>query len=305
MKSVIASLLMLSSMSANAACLGETTVNSKVIRTKIWKAPVYERKMSWKKLLYGAFEGILLFAIVINIFLFLAFRKTYYLLYSLLVFLYILSAAAVLEGFIIYLLPGTDMMQWYMLVPVLDMPALLLYCISFLELNKYTPALRKVMIVAVIFTSAHFILLHFLPLMTGILLNYIYAALVFLLAIIAGIKAAQKGNSIGKYFAWAYTVWLLLLVAELSFILTGWPGHIFDISYVSVAIFIETFLLALRMVRKFLWEKRDDEKAKMQIKEQTLENKSQEIQDNSGQTLTRAKLKLATVSGNNPETESR
>jgi signal transduction histidine kinase len=94
----------------------------------------------------------------------------------------------------------------------------------------------------------------------------------------------------------------------------GIPDHILGLSYVSIAIFTEAFLLAFLLVKRFQWDKMADELSKNEIKkdilhikqsiqneimraqlemqEQTLMNISQEIHDNIGQTLSLIKLNL-------------
>src|SRR5258708_7261406 len=113
------------------------------IPVTLWEKSRYHVKESREKLIYGIYTGLLLFAIAINLFLFYTFRRGYDLNYSILVFLYILSSALVMEGYAVYFFPNIDLMFWYRIVPVLDMPALLFYCLSFLEVKKYAPGLHR------------------------------------------------------------------------------------------------------------------------------------------------------------------
>lgn len=296
------------------------------ISVKLWSAVKYDTGANRQRMVYGIYVGILLFAIAINLFLFFAFRKLYYLFYSILVFLYILSAAAVLEGFIIYFSPKANLMYWYKTVPVLDMPALLLYCMSFLELKDYSKKLYQLSVFACCFILFYFVLIHFLPLIPTLIVTQILALLVFILAITIGVVVGRKGNRLGYYFALAYSIWFFLLAAELSYIQFGIPAHLFDISYVSVAIFIEAFLLAFLLVKRFLWEKKDDERIRfemqanminleqkfkqemlqtqLEIQEHTLANISQELHDNICQTLTLSKLNLITINADLPDKDN-
>jgi signal transduction histidine kinase len=287
------------------------------IPVKIWKNTAYEIQANKQKIFFGIYAGILLFAIAVNIFLFLAFKKNYYLQYSILVFLYMASAAAVMEGYIVYFIPDIDLMYWYKVIPVLDMPALLLYCMSFLELKKYSRKIYRISFFACVYFGLYVIWLHFLPFMTVLIFNYVYALLVFILATCIGITVGRKGNKLGYYFAIAYSVWFILLAIEELYIQIGKPEHILEISYVSIAIFIESFLLAFLLVKRFQWEKTEDTRAKIQmqnnmnemeqkfhqeilqtqleIQEQTLHNISQEIHDNIGQTLSVIKLNIGAI----------
>lgn len=288
----------------------------------IWESHSYHLKASREKLYYGVYAGLLLFAIAINLFLFYTFRRRYYLNYSILVALYILSSGLVMEGYAVYFFPAIDLMFWYRLVPVLDMPALLFYCLAFLEVRRYSPRLYRVVNFFCFALLAYIAALEFLPLMPVLVANQVLALTVFILAILLGVQTGRKGNKLGYYFVVAYSIWFVLINLELVYIQTGWPPHIGPISYVSTAIFIEAFLLAWLLIQRFRWEKQEDQRlqvlmqghinkmhrefqhaifsSKLEIQEQTFQEISQEIHDNIGQILSLAKLHIATMeAGNN------
>ena len=293
------------------------------IPVALWENSAYHLKASREKLYYGVYAGLLLFAIAINLFLFYTFRRRYYLNYSILVALYILSSALVMEGYAVYFFPTIDLMFWYRLIPVLDMPALLFYCLAFLEVKKYTPRLYWICTVFCFGLLAYIAALEFLPLMPVLVANQVLALAVFVLAILLGVQTGRKGNKLGYYFVVAYSIWFVLINLELAYIQTGWPPHIGPISYVSTAIFIEAFLLAWLLIQRFRWEKQEDQRlqvlmqghinkmhrefehaifsSKLEMQEQTFQEISQEIHDNIGQILSLAKLHIATMdAGSNP-----
>jgi len=293
------------------------------IPVALWEKNSYQLKASREKLYYGVYSGLLLFAIAINLFLFYTFRRRYYLNYSVLVALYILSSALVMEGYAVYFFPTIHLMFWYRLVPVLDMPALLFYCLSFLEVKRYSPRLYRLVNGFSFALLAYIVALEFLPLMPVLIANQALALVVFILAILLGVQTGRKGNKLGYYFVVAYSIWFVLINLELVYIQTGRPPHIGPISYVSTAIFIEAFLLAWLLIQRFRWEKQEDQRlqvlmqghinkmhrefqhaifsSKLEIQEQTFQEISQEIHDNIGQILSLAKLHIATMeAGNNP-----
>lgn|GEM_PF-78534 len=294
----------------------------------LWEKSSYHVKASREKLIYGIYAGLLLFAIAINLFLFYTFKKRYYLNYSILVGLYILSSALVMEGYAVYFFPEIDLMFWYRLVPVLDMPALLFYCLSFLEVKRYAPRLHRTVLYFSITLLAYIAVLEFLPLMPVLVINQALALAVFIFAILMGVQTGRKGNKLGYYFVTAYSIWFVLINMELIYIQTGRPPHIGPISYVSTAIFIEAFLLAWLLVQRFRWEKQEDQRlqvlmqahinklhqeyqhaifsSKLEIQEHTFQEISQEIHDNIGQILSLAKLHIATMDGGgNPILENK
>ena len=286
------------------------------IPVKIWNSKIFQIIENKQKLIYGIYVGILFFAAAINIFLFFTLKRGYYFFYSLLIILYIFSSAAVMEGYIVYFFPTIDLMICYKFIPVLDMPALLIYCISILDLKSKNKILYNIFLGVIAFLLLYIICLFFIPLLLALLLNYIYAVVVFIMAICAGLSIGKKGFIIGYYFTAAYLIWFFLLFIELIYIQLGKPVHIFSMSYVSIAIFVEAFLLAFLLAKRFQWERNDQEiikenlqiniltiqqnfqqellQTQLEIQEQTLKNISEEIHDNVGQVLSLAKLNLFT-----------
>ncbi|RYG54669.1 MAG: hypothetical protein EOO01_00875 [Chitinophagaceae bacterium] len=262
-------------------------------------------KAASQKFSYGIYAGILLFAIIINVFLFFSLRKTYFLNYSLLVFFYLLTSALVMEGYAVYLFPTIDLMFWYKIVPVLDMPALLFYCIAFFTLRQRHPNLYRLALYSALFCILYLLAVPFLPLLPVLLINQVFALMVFMLGIRIGWVAGKSGNELGYYFAGAYMIWFLLVSVELLYLQTGYPKHVTPLSYVSIAVFVESFLLAFLQAKRFGWERKADHRrqfemeqqfqrdllnSKLEIQEQTFTRISQELHDNIGQVLSLAKV---------------
>ena len=267
-----------------------------------------------EKITYGIYAGLLLFAVIINFFLFVALKKLYFLNYSILVFFYLLTSALVMEGYAVYFFPDIDLMFWYRVIPVADMPAFLFYCISFFELKKNYPQIYRVALCGALFFCVWLLLLPLLPTLPVLLINQVFALLVFLFGIHTGLTIGRSGNKLGYLFAAFYSLWFLLILIEAIYIQTGFPAHFYSLSYVSTAIFIEAFLLAFLQVKRFQWEKKDDQlkqfemkrhidnmeqnfqremlHTKLEIQEQTFNMISEEIHDNVGQLLSLAKIQI-------------
>lgn len=280
-----------------------------LIEKEFWYVQSGRQKMS-----YGIYAGLLLFAVVINMFLFIALKKTYFLYYSILVSFYLLTSALVMEGYAVYFWPNIDLMFWYKIIPVLDMPAFLLYCISFFELSKRYPHLYRIAAYGALFFCIYLSILVFLPLLYVLLLNQVFALMVFVFGIYTGIVVGNVGNKLGYLFAASYTLWFILILIEATYIQTGYPPHFSSLSYVSTAVFIEAFLLAFLQAKRFQWEKELDQQkqfdmtrqienmeqdfqremlnTKLEIQEQTFNSISAEIHDNVGQLLSLAKIQV-------------
>lgn len=287
------------------------------IPVKLWNSKSYQLTRNRERIVYGMYLGILFFAIAIHLFLFITLKFSYYLIYCLLIFSYTCSSAGVLEGYILYFFPTIDLMYCYKLIPVIDMPILLIYCMSFLDVKKINSKLYNTTNVICVLLLVYMVILNFIPALIIIFINYILALLVFAWACYIGILVGRSGNRLGYYYTFTYTVWFVLLFLEELNIQFGYPSHLFEITYVSIAILIEAFLLALLLAKRFQWNKQEDENIKfelqtnifqiqqrfdkeilqtqLEIQEQTFNNISQEIHDNIGQSLSVINLYLQTI----------
>ncbi|WPQ61113.1 7TM-DISM domain-containing protein [Chitinophaga sancti] len=280
-----------------------------LITLKYWELQAARKKMD-----YGIYAGILLLAVIVNLFLYAALKKNYFLYYSILIFFYLMTSATVMEGYAIYFFPRIQMMFWYSIVPVLDMIALLLFCISFFELRNRHPDLYRVALYSAGCFVIYLVGLSFLPPLPVLLVNQVFALYVFVIASMVGLKEGRSGNRLGYYFSGFYALWFILILVEAVYIQTGVPQHIFPVSYVSTAIFLEGFLLAILVAKRFQREKREDnlrqfemknqiEKmeqnfrqeiltTRLEIQEETFTAISQEIHDNVGQFLSLARIQV-------------
>ncbi len=291
------------------------------IPVRLWDRHEWQLASTITRIGYGIYVGVLLFVIMISLLLYFILRRSYSIFYAALVMLYIASSAAVMEGYAIYFFQRMEMMYWYRIVPVLDMPALLLFCVSFLELRRYSRYLYRFTIAFMVFLGVYIILLlperSYVPLIANLVINQCLAILVFILAMYIGIITGRRGNRMGYYFAASYFIWFILLSIELIYIQTALPPHIFNISYVSVAIFIEAILLAFLVVRKIQQERLAHQReqfemqmrvvkieqefqqellhAQLEVQEKIFDDISQDIHDNIGLSLILVNMNLHMV----------
>ncbi|MFM9945713.1 MAG: adenylate/guanylate cyclase domain-containing protein [Bacteroidia bacterium] len=246
---------------SNIDCYLRIRTNGTPIPITIWNTSVYETKITNQKITYGIYMGIMLFVILINLFLFVSLRRFAYLHYTFLVFLYA-TFSAMIDGYMTYIFPGMDLMYWYVLNPILNQPNGLLYCLVFLEVRKYAPGINKFAIGVVLYFISYIFWYPFIPLSTVLAISQFHALLGISLMVTIAIRAGRKGNKLGYYFAIAYFIFFVIAAIEIIYLQTGSPAHLFDISHVSVAIFIEVFLLAYLLSKRFEWEKNALEESK-------------------------------------------
>ncbi|WAC12450.1 sensor histidine kinase [Dyadobacter pollutisoli] len=277
------------------------------INVKIWNSKSYLITSNKEKLYYGIYLGLLFFVFAIHLFLFISLKHNYYLAYCLLIVSYILTSTSVLEGYFIYAFPFADMMYWYKIVPAIDMPIMLVYCLLFLEVKKYRSNLFYFTVMVCVILLLYLPILHFLPDLVIFVANWVMALLVFILAIYIGVSVGKSGNNLGYYYSVTYVFWLILVAMEEINIQFGTPEHLFDITYVSIAILVESFFLSILLAKRLQWDKEQNDQirfelqkdliriqdrfdnemlqAQLEIQEQTFNNISQEIHDNIGQSL--------------------
>jgi signal transduction histidine kinase len=290
---------------------------------RLWERGAFDLASDRLTLFYGIYSGILLFVIISNLFLFFALHRFYYLHYAILVALYLTTSASVMEGYVLYLFPSTGLMSWYITIPAINMPVFLLYCVTFLNMRKFIPGGFHLAMGVTLYYISYLGWMHLLPLLTQIVVNQIHALSLFFLVTILSIRTGMKGNKMGYYFSAAYAIWFILVLVEVLYIRTGRPPYLFGISYVSIAIFTEVFLLAWLLALRFRRESREEQtlraiaerelletrqrfqqeslQARLEIQENTFNNISLEIHDNIGQVLSLAKLHLSTLDLGKPE----
>lgn len=117
------------------------------------------------------------------------------------------------------------------------------------------------MVVLFYFTS-YIIWYHFLPPTVTIILSQLHALVGILLMATLGIQTGIKGNKLGYYYAAAYFIFFAIATIEVVYERIGQPSYIFETSHVSIAIFIEVFLLAYLLSKRFRWEKAEMRKEK-------------------------------------------
>lgn len=287
------------------------------IPVKIWNSHRYQLISINQKIVYGIYLGILFFAIAVHLFLFITLRFSYYLMYCLLILSYINASVGVMEGYLIYLFPHVDLMYFYKIIPVINMPILLIYCLSFLDIKKVNPKLYKLTNVICLFLVIYLFGLHYLPTLPVLFINYLFALFIFSWACYIGFVAGREGNKLGYYYTFTFSIWFLLLFIEELNIQFGIPPHIFALTYVAIATLVESFLLALLLAKRFQWNKQEDEKAKfelqkniyeiqekfdkesltaqLEVQNTTLQHIGEELHDNIGQMLSVARINLNVV----------
>ena len=257
--------------------------NGNPIPFTLWNEEAYEAKIRDQKINFGIYMGIMLFVILNNLFLYLSLGRLAYLHYSLLVFLYA-SFSALYEGYILYLFPKLDLVFWDTLNPILNQPNGLLFTILFLDVKRWTPNLHKPALALFLYFCSFIVWHQLLSLPAIFAVTQIHALIGILAMATLGIFAGRKGNQLGYYFALAYFIFFLVASIEVVYLQTGRPAHLFDLSYVSIAIFLEVFFLLLLLSKRFQWEKRDmalaKAEAQRQLLEQTMENERMTRQQN-------------------------
>ena len=242
----------------------------------IWRANDYEVQAGKQKIIYGVYTGLLLFVICYNLFLFLSLRNIAYLYYSIVVACYLVIAAAVMDGYILYLFPNINLYWTYRHLPQINAPFTLLYCMVFLDIRKYSRNLWIYALVMLVYLSTYNLWQGILPILAAQIINSLNALVLFSSTTILAINVGKKGNRLGYYYAIATGIWFALIIMESIYGYTGWPPYfVSELSHVHIAILVEVFLLSYLLSKRFEWEKEDMQRARNDVQAQLL-TKTQE-----------------------------
>ena len=182
----------------------------------------------------------------------------------------------VVDAFVVYFFDTVDILWWYTTIPPIGVTIQTIYCLWFLEVKKYRPKLQKFVIGIILIYTAWFIAKFFLSFSIVQPINTLQALLSFVVMGFIGIRVGQKGNRFGYYFALTYFLYFLMVLTEATYINTGSPKYILGFSYSGYATVVEAFILSFLLTKRFEWEKKELNEAKMvaqqQVVETTLEN---------------------------------
>ena len=241
------------------------------VTVKIWNANAFELDAATQKLTYGIYIGLLAFVIILNMFFAYAYRLVMYLQYSILVLFYLMVSAFVMDGYGIYFFHHINLSVTYKLLPLLTSISIIPFAYSFLEVKKYAPRLYKFSLFILGWFIFYVAILFFIPQQLALVLNQMDAMIITLLMISMGLSVGPHHNKIGYYFAWAYLFFFILVISQIVYMQTGFPPCPFGLSHVSVAIFIESMLLAYLLARRLRWTEAE---AQLQLQQKTQENES-------------------------------
>lgn len=245
--------------------------HSQPIPITIWETSAYEIKTYRQRLVYGFYLGLMFYVFLSNLFFFFSLRNRMYLFYACIVVLYTCYGLAVMDGFIVYFFDHVNLTFCYITIPTIGVTVQTIYCLLFLEAAKYVPRINRIVWGVVIYFAVYMVLKYFLPIRIILAVNTANALLSFFLMGFVGIQVGRKGNPLGYYFASAYGIYFLLVLTDTVYIQTGSPGYIAEVSYVTIATLIESFILSFLLSKRFEWERRDLEKDKADAQRALLE----------------------------------
>ena len=227
----------------------------------LWECKVYEQKMSNQKIIYGVYMGMMIFVMFINLFFFVSLKRLAHLHYAFFVFM-LASFSALCDGYILYVFPSCDLNFWYTLNPIINQPNGLLYCLMFLQVRKYDPKLFRFSVFVLIYFASYIVWHTFLPTMSVLKISQMHALIGIMLEAILGIRVGRKGYKLGYYYAVTYLIFFAFCAIEITYMRTGSPAYFFELSYVSIGIFFEVFILSFLLSKRFEWEQDASDLAK-------------------------------------------
>ncbi len=255
--------------------------NAFPLAVSIIKKSAFEVKSTDQKLTYGFFVGFMFFVVLSNLFFFVSLRNRLYLFYVVVVCFYFCYSALVLDGYILYIFPKTDLMFWFITIPALGIPVQTAYALLFNDAKKYIPKINKYVWIFIIYCSIWAIIEHFFTFKIIHAFNTVHSLISFFLMGFIGYKVGKKGNKLGNYFALAYVFFFLLVIVEATYEQIGKPAYLGGMSHTTIATLIESFILSFLLSKRFEWEKEDMKKDKEEAQLEVLklhENANKELE---------------------------
>ena len=250
--------------------------NSEPVPVRLHDENGFEIKSNKQKFSYGIYLGLMFFVVLNNLFFFASLKNRMHLFYSLIVLLYISYSAAVIDGYIVYFIPHVDLIFLYTTIPAIGVTVQTVYCLLFLEVEKYNPRLFKIIAGIAIYFGLWSMAKFFFSFPIVQPINTVNALISFFAMGYTGVSVGKKGNKLGYYFAIAYFIYFLLVAMQAIYINTGSPEYIGGLSHVAYATLVEAFLLSFLLSKRIEWEKNELEIEKSnalhRLFEQTAEN---------------------------------
>jgi class 3 adenylate cyclase len=245
--------------------------NSGPIPVKLYTPDTYRIASITQKLVYGFYMGFMFFLMLSNLFFFFSLRNKMHLFYAFNVVLYASYAALVVDGFAPYIFHGIDLLFWYTTIPTIGVTVQTIYCVKFLEVQKYLPKLNRFTWGVIAYFGTFAIAKFFLPFTVVLAVMTANALISFFLMGYVGYRVGKKGNRMGYYFALAYFIYFLLVLTEATYIQTGVPPYFSELSHTAFATLAEAIILSFLLSRRLEWEKRDAEKARAEAQQLALD----------------------------------
>lgn len=232
------------------------------VPVKIYTSRAFEAKSTDQKFSYGVYTGILLFVVLLNIFLFFSLAKFTYLQYSSIVFIYWFCSASMLDGYIVYFFPKSNITFLYTISPILAMADVALYAVIFLQVKTYAPSIYKFSLAVVVYYISYIAWHFLLPDRTLLMINQLNALLAVIFVFFIGIITGLHNNRMGYYFSAAYILYFVVLLIEMIYMQTGKPVYLFDVTHASIGALIEALLLSYLLSVRLKWDSRETRRAK-------------------------------------------
>ncbi len=223
---------------------------------------------------FAMFYGIMFIMLVYNLFLFFILKNRNYLWYCVLILVNTLAQAG-MKGHMLFL--WGDWIWWanYSVIffLYLAMGSLLFFGLNFLNIKEYHKHWYRVFLVLIALTIVMEILsfgiLPYSVLALGATATIISSATLLL---IVGILSLRQGNQSARFFVWAWTIYLMALLA-IAFRNAGLlPDNLLITYGVQIGTVVEVVLLSFALADKINFYRQKTEEAQALALEQSEEN---------------------------------
>jgi signal transduction histidine kinase len=263
----------------------------------------------WHNLFWGLYIGVMIFALLYNLFIYFSVRERRYFYYI----LYVLGSS------VFYLtLQGFSFMFFWPNDPFWNKHAAVIICLTDIVVALFTMDFLRITRSekGQYYFGVGLMLSFALLALANLLLPYqfttapaqVLSIIISLYCVYSGFKSLRRGVQTAKYFLIAWTLFMSFVIIFILAINNIIVSNFFTTHCIFIGHMTEVMLLSFALADRINALKRENEKfqqeiskTQLEIQEQTFQNISQEIHDNIGQVLSFIKINIDSIAVNLPE----
>ena len=243
---------------------------------KVSDASWFEYRVLMQNMWSGIYIGMMIFVLLYNLFLYISFRRFYFLPYAIVVLLY-LGHSVFEGGEIFYFFPGINFGVLFPYPAMTNPIFTMVFLYSFLKVKENAPRwVSKFVLITIAFYFSFFVG-SFVIKDPATKMNLVFLISVFnIISLIIICTATGRKNRFGYWVMIPYLLMLFSVIISIISLSTGSPPPFMGLPHSNLGFLIDLVLLAYIISIRFKLEQKQEEAARLEAQEllylQTKEN---------------------------------